>query len=89
MAPSLMVAGIVVMAILFVAGASRQGIGRSLAAVAVVVAWLAVTAVAFRSRNQYEAGYAAKNYAVVMAVFLLVYFRMKGRSSDRPSDPTA
>ncbi len=74
-----MVAGIVVMAILFVAGASRKGIGRSLAATAVGVAWLTVTALAFRSRNQFEAGFAARNYAVVMAVFLLVYFRAKRR----------
>lgn len=89
MAPALMVTGMVAIVVLFVAEASRQGTGRMLAATAVGVAWLAVTAVGFRSGNQFEAGYAARNYAVVMAVFLLIYFRAKRRPGDRPIDPTA
>jgi hypothetical protein len=84
-----MVAGMVVVAVLFVAGASRQGVARSLAATAVGVAWLAVTAVAFRPGDQFEAVSAVRDYAAVMAVALLVYFRVRGRPPHRPSDPTA
>jgi hypothetical protein len=82
-----MVTGMVVIAVLFVAEASRQGTGRVLVATALGVAWLAVTAVAFRSRNQFEAGYAVRNYVVVMAVALLVYFRVRRGPGDRSGNP--
>ena len=50
-----------------------------LAATAVSVGWLAVTAAGFRSGGELEAGYAVRNYAVVMAILLLLYFRLTGR----------
>jgi hypothetical protein len=77
----------VVLAVLFVSEASRRGTGRMLAATAVSVAWLAVTAAAVRSANQVEAGYAVRNYAIVMGVAMLAYFRMKRRGLDRPRGP--
>jgi hypothetical protein len=77
----------VVLSVLFVTEASRRGTGRMLASTAVSIAWLAETAAAFRSANQFEAGYAARNYAVVMGVALLAYFGSKGRRPDRPSSP--
>jgi hypothetical protein len=87
MAPALAVAWMVILTVLFVTEASRRGIGRMLAAMGVSVAWLAVTAVALRSTNQFEAGSAARDYAIVMGVSLLAYFLMRGRRSDRPRGP--
>ena len=87
MAPALVVAGMVVLAVLFVTEASRRGTARMLGATGVSVAWLALTAVAVRSANQIEAGYAVRNYAVVMGVALLAYFGSEGRRPDRPSSP--
>jgi hypothetical protein len=57
----------VVLAVLFVGEASRHGTGRMLLATAVSVIWLALTAAAVRSANQFEAGYAARNYAMSLA----------------------
>jgi hypothetical protein len=81
-AATLIVAAMVTVAILFVADASRRGTARMLAATAVSIGWLALTAVALRSVNQFTAGYAARNYAVVMTVLLLVYFCVKIRRSS-------
>ena len=85
MAP-VVVGCMVVLGVLFVAEASRRGTGRMLAAMAVSIAWLAVTAAAARSSNQFEAGDAARNYAVVTAVLLLAYFGTKGQRTDRPGN---
>jgi hypothetical protein len=48
------VSWMVLVAILFVAWASRSGTGRMLAAMAVSTAWFALTAAAFRSENHFE-----------------------------------
>ena len=85
--PSVAVVWMVVLAVLFVSEASRRGTGRMLLATAVSVTWLAVTAVAVRSANQFEAGYAARNYAIATGVSLLAYFLREGRRQDRPHGP--
>jgi peptidoglycan/LPS O-acetylase OafA/YrhL len=87
MGPALAVACMVFLTILFVTEASRRGTARMLGATAVSVSWLAVTAATVRSANEIEAGYAVRNYAIVMGIALLAYFRSKGRRPDRPSGP--
>jgi hypothetical protein len=74
MTPLLVISLMVVVAVFVVAKASRRGFRWMLAAMAVVGAWLAVTALSLRATNQFQAGEAARNYAVVMAVLLFLYF---------------
>jgi hypothetical protein len=69
---------IVVLAFPFLAEAMRRGLGRALAATAVMGTWLGVTLSALRrSTNPWSAGEAARDYAVVMALVLFLYFYRK------------
>jgi hypothetical protein len=78
---------IVVLALPFLAEAMRQGLGRALAATAVMGTWLGVTLSAIRrSSNPWSAGAAARDYALVMALVLYLYFHGKAclLKRDRP-----
>jgi hypothetical protein len=75
MTPSLVFAVMVVLAVLLVAGAMRRGLSRMMVALALMGAWLALTASASRPTNQFAAGAAARNYAIVMAALAFLYFR--------------
>ncbi|HZW29130.1 MAG TPA: hypothetical protein VFF52_00380 [Isosphaeraceae bacterium] len=78
---------IVVLAVPFLAEAMRRGLGRALAATAVMATWLGVTLSAIRrSANPWSAGEGARDYALVMTLVLVLYFQ--GRTwfarRDRP-----
>ena len=69
---------IVVLAIPFLAEAMRRGLGRALAATAVMGIWLGVTLSAVRrSANPWSAGEGARDYALVMTLVLVLYFQGK------------
>ena len=82
MAPSLVFLVMVVLAMLLLYEAMRRGLGRMMAALAFMGAWLALTASASRATNQVQAGEAARNYAVVMAALSFLYFRVKARPAN-------
>jgi hypothetical protein len=66
---------IVLLAVLFLAEAMRRGLGRALAALAVMGIWLGVTISSIRrSINPRATGVAARDYAIVMSLALIVYF---------------
>src|SRR5690349_2660757 len=66
---------IVVLAVPFLAEAMRRGLGRALGAMAVMGAWLGVTVSGIRrATDQFEAGEAVRDYAIVMTIVLFLYF---------------
>jgi hypothetical protein len=86
---------IVVLAVPFLVEAMRRGLGRALGAMAVMGAWLGVTLSGIRRANeQFEAGEAARDYAIIMTVALLLYFgsqnwraaRSRPVPTDRPEE---
>jgi hypothetical protein len=73
--PQILTALIACLSVLFIGEAMRRGIGRALAAMAVMGAWLGVTLAVLRSFPQWEASSdAVLNYVVVMSAVLLLYF---------------
>jgi CHASE2 domain-containing sensor protein len=83
----LVVSWMVLVAVLFVAWASRSGTGRMLAAMAVSIAWFALTAAIFRSESHFDELRAARNYALVMAIVLVAYFGItRRRRKERGSN---
>jgi len=81
---------IVVLALPFLAEAMRRGLGRTLAATAVMATWLGVTLSAVRrSADPVSAGDGARDYALVMALVLYLYFRRKAGLLRRQDPVTA
>src|SRR5262245_57301 len=79
---------IVVLAVPFLAEAMRRGLGRALAAMAVMGTWLGVTLSGIRRvTDEWAAGEAARDYAIVMTIVLFLYFGGQHWLA-RKSDPT-
>jgi hypothetical protein len=67
---------IALLAVLFIGEAMRRGLGRALAAMAVIGIWLGVTLAVLRSfPNRGASGDAVRNYVVIMSLTLFCYFR--------------
>jgi hypothetical protein len=67
---------IALLAVLFIGEAMRRGLGRALAAMAVIGIWLGVTLAVLRSfPNRGASGDAVRNYIVIMSLTLFCYFR--------------
>lgn len=66
---------IVALALAFLAESMRRGLGRALAATAVMGTWLGVTLSALRrSDTPGDAAEAARDYALIMSLVLFLYF---------------
>jgi hypothetical protein len=67
---------IALLAILFIGEAMRRGLGRALAAMAVMGTWLGVTLSVLRTfPDRGAGGDAVRNYVVLMSLALFLYFR--------------
>jgi len=85
---------IVLLAVPFLVEAMRAGLGRALAAMAVMGTWLGVTLAGIRkSTDPFGAGEAVRDYLIVMTIVLFLYFGGRGwiakRSRPDPSDGSA